>query len=118
MTMKHSNDFCNRRQLISSDETVGPPISSRMLLDDTLGHAVTDWQSSNNFFGWFQNLPTSKSSGLNGEPLGIRRTPSGMSLTHEDKDEGTFSEGLSRKIVDIINTTKDMTHVLWMEDVV
>lgn len=54
------------------------------------------------------------SSSLNGEPSsGMRRTPSGMFMPYEEEDEAPASEGLFGKVVDTVNTAKDIAHVIW-----
>ena len=62
----------------------------------------------------FQSLHTSgSSSSLNGEPSGMRRTPSGMFMPYEEDEDDVVSEGLFGKVVDTVNTAKDIAHVIW-----
>ena len=68
----------------------------------------------------FQNLHASGSpSSLNGDPPGMRRTPSGMFMPcdedeDEDEDEDdVVSGGLFGKVVEVVNTAKDMVYVVW-----
>jgi hypothetical protein len=59
-----------------------------------------------------QNLHASRSSSsLNSDPSGMRRTPPGVFMPYDEDD--VVSEGLFRKLVDAVNTTKDMAHVVW-----
>jgi hypothetical protein len=53
------------------------------------------------------------SSSLNAEPLGMRRTPSGMFMPLEEDEDDVVSEGLFGKVVDTVNTAKDIAHVIW-----
>jgi hypothetical protein len=61
-----------------------------------------------------QNLHASgSSSSLNGDPPGMRRTPSGMFMPRDEDEDDVVSEGLFGKMVDAINTAKDMAHIVW-----
>jgi len=54
------------------------------------------------------------SSSLNGEPSsGMRRTPSGMFMPYEEDEDDVVAEGLFGKVVDTVNTAKDIAHVIW-----
>ncbi len=96
-----------------------------MLLGDDEDDDDMDWQPSSAFNnrkdsiseaqGRFQNLHTSgSSSSLTGEPFGMRRTPSGMFVPIEDDPDTTSSElGLFGKVIDTVNTARDIAHVIW-----
>jgi hypothetical protein len=61
-----------------------------------------------------QNLHSSgSSSSLNGDPPGMRRTPSGMFMPYDEGDDDMATEGLSGIVVDAVNTAKDMAYVVW-----
>ena len=127
--MKHSNGFWNGSKLSPSpsQETLRPSKpSTRMLLgeDDEDDDADMDWQPPNTFVSRkdsiaatqerFANLHTSgSSSSLTGEPSGMRRTPSGMFMPYEEDEDDVVSEGLFGKVVDTVNTAKDIAHVIW-----
>jgi hypothetical protein len=127
--MKHSNGFWNGSKLSPSpsQETLRPSKpSTRMLLvdDDEDDDADMDWQPPSAFANRkdsvsvtqerFQGLQTSgSSSSLNGEPSGMRRTPSGMFMPYEEDEDEAVSEGLFGKVVDTVNTAKDIAHVIW-----
>jgi hypothetical protein len=127
--MKHSNGFWNGSKLSPSpsQETLRPSKpSSRMLLgdDDDDDEVDIDWQPPNAFVNRkdsvsvtqerFQGLKTSNStSSLEGEPSGMRRTPSGMFMPYEEDEDDVVSEGLFGKVVDTVNTAKDIAHVIW-----
>jgi hypothetical protein len=127
--MKHSNGFWNGSKLSPSpsQETLRPSKpSSRMLLgdDEEDDDADVDWQPPSTFANRkdnlsvtqerFQNLHSSgSSSSLTGEPSGMRRTPSGMFMPYEEDEDEVVSEGLFGKVVDTVNTAKDIAHVIW-----
>ena len=127
--MKHSNGFWNGSKLSPSpsQETLRPSKpSTRMLLgeEDEEDDADIDWQPPSAFTNRkdsmavvqerFTNLHTSgSSSSLTGEPSGMRRTPSGMFMPYEEDEDDVVSEGLFGKVVDTVNTAKDIAHVIW-----
>lgn len=107
-----------------SQETLKPSKpSSRMLLGDDDEDDDIDWQPPKSFAqrrdsiaatqGRFQNFGTSESDESNGEPSGMRRTPSGMFMPCEEDEDDIVSEGLFGKVVDTVNTAKDIAHVIW-----
>lgn len=122
--VKHSNGFWNGSRLSPSpsQETLRPSKPSSRLLngDDDEDDADVDWQPSSVFIrkddltaaqGRLQNL-RAPGSQLDGEPSGMRRTPSGMFMP-EEEEEAAVSEGLFGKVVDTVNTAKDIAHVIW-----
>ncbi|CZT11439.1 related to negative regulator of glucose-repressible genes [Rhynchosporium agropyri] len=125
--MKHSSGIWNGTKLSPSpsQETLRPSKpSTRMLLGDDEEDDDMDWQPANSFANRkdsvsvtqerFHGLQTSgSSSSLNGEPSGMRRTPSGMFMPYEEDEDDVVSEGLFGKVVDTVNTAKDIAHVIW-----
>ncbi|RAL61689.1 hypothetical protein DID88_002757 [Monilinia fructigena] len=124
--MKHSGFFHGIKLSPSpSQETLKPSkSSSRMLLgDDDEDDDDIDWQPSSSFShrkdgvsvtqDRFQSLSTSDSIGSNEEPSGMRRTPSGMFMPNEEDEDDVVSEGLFGRVVDTVNTAKDIAHVIW-----
>lgn len=125
--MKHSSGIWNGSKLSPSpsQETLRPSKpSSRMLLGDDEDDDDLDWQPPSAFANRkdsvsvtqdrFQSLQTSgSSSSLTGEPVGMRRTPSGMFMPYEEDEDDVVSEGLFGKVVDTVNTAKDIAHVIW-----
>lgn len=123
--VKHSNGFWNGSRLSPSpsQETLRPSKpSTRILLgdDDEDDDTDLDWQPPS-FFSRKDNLAvpqervqtlrSSEPPTLNGEPSGMRRTPSGMFMPEEEL--AAASEGLFGKVVDTVNTAKDIAHVIW-----
>lgn len=127
--MKHSsNGFWHGSKLSPSpsQETLRPSKPSTRILigaDDDDDEDM-DWQPPSAFANRkdsvsvtqerFANLQTSgSSSSLNREPSGMRRTPSGMFMPYEEDEDDAVSEGLFGKVVDTVNTAKDIAHVIW-----
>ncbi|KAF2093144.1 hypothetical protein NA57DRAFT_23438, partial [Rhizodiscina lignyota] len=50
---------------------------------------------------------------VNGSPSGLRRTESGMFMPYEDNEEEIVNAGLFGKVMDGVNTAKDIAHVIW-----
>jgi len=129
--MKHSNGFWSSGKLSPSpsQETLRPSKpSTRILLsdedDDDDDEMDVDWQPPSAFTNRkdsvsitqdrMSTLQTSgSSSSLNAEPSGMRRTPSGMFMPLEEDEDDVVSEGLFGKVVDTVNTAKDIAHVIW-----
>ncbi|KAF7927833.1 hypothetical protein BELL_0582g00010 [Botrytis elliptica] len=122
--MKHSGSFHRGKLSPSpSQDTLKPSKpSTRMLLGDDEDDDDIDWQPPNAFAhrkdsvsiaqDRFHSLSTSDSVG-NEEPSGMRRTPSGMFMPYEEDEDDAVSEGLFGKVVDTVNTAKDIAHVIW-----
>ena len=47
------------------------------------------------------------------ETRGLRRTPSGMFMPYEEDEDDMVSAGLFGKVVDTVNTARDIAHVIW-----
>lgn len=126
--MKHSSGFWNGSKLSPSpsQETLRPSRpSTRLLLgDDDEDDVDMDWQPPNAYANRKDSMAVTQerynglassgsSSSLNGEPSGMRRTPSGMFMPYEEDEDDVVSEGLFGKVVDTVNTAKDIAHVIW-----
>lgn len=125
--MKHSTGFWGGSKLSPSpsQETLRPSKPSTRIFisgDEDEDDADMDWQpkssrtdnvvaNSDRFAGGLH--PSSASDELNGEPSGMRRTPSGMFMPYEEDEDDIVSEGLFGKVVDTVNTAKDIAHVIW-----
>lgn len=44
---------------------------------------------------------------------GLRRTPSGMFMPYDEDGDGVVSAGILGKVVDTVNTARDIAHVIW-----
>jgi len=127
--MKHSSSFWNGSKLSPSpsQETLRPSKPSRRMLlgdEDEDNDADADWQPSGSIRNRKDSItviqdrhsnltPSGSSSSLNGEPSGMRRTPSGMFMPYEEDEDDVVSDGLFGKVVDTVNTAKDIAHVIW-----
>jgi hypothetical protein len=128
--MRHSNGFWNSGKLSPSpsQETLRPSKpSSRILLsdEDEDDDVDIDWEPPPSAFAnrkdsvsvtqdWIGTVhPSGSSSSLTGEPSGMRRTPSGMFMPYEEDEDDVVSEGLFGKVIDTVNTAKDIAHVIW-----
>jgi hypothetical protein len=127
--MKHSSGFWSGSKLSPSpsQETLRPSKPSKRILlgpEEEDDDADVDWQPPNAFANRkdsmsvgqerFQNLHNSDSnSSLSAEPSGMRRTPSGMFMPYEEDEDDVVSEGLFGKVVDTVNTARDIAHVIW-----
>lgn len=101
-----------------SQETLKPKsASANFLLDDEEDDADMNWQpslSGRNFLSYQSQSSNYGSS--NDKANNLHRTSSGMFMPcaedEEDSDDiGTT--GLLRKVVDTVNTAKDIAHVIW-----
>ncbi|TVY33378.1 Uncharacterized protein LSUB1_G008460 [Lachnellula subtilissima] len=123
--MKHSN-FWNGSKLSPSpsQETLRPSKpSTRVLLGDDEDDEDMDWQPPTAFLNRKDSIAVTQerqsfhksgsSSSLTREPSGMRRTPSGMFMPYEEDEDDVVSEGLFGKVVDTVNTAKDIAHVIW-----
>lgn len=129
--MKHSSGFWSPAKLSPSpsQETLRPSKpSARILLsddDDDDDDVDMDWQPPTSAFANRKDSvsvtqdrmgtlhSSGSSSSLNGEPFGMRRTPSGMFMPYEEDEDDVVSEGLFGKVIDTVNTAKDIAHVIW-----
>ncbi|KAG9245544.1 hypothetical protein BJ878DRAFT_10690 [Calycina marina] len=124
--MKHSTGFWAGSKLSpsASQETLRPSKpSTRIFMEgDDEDDVDMDWQpqssrndrmvaSQERFRGGLR--PSSATAELIGEPSGMRRTPSGMFMPYEEDEDDIVSEGLFGKVVDTVNTAKDIAHVIW-----
>ncbi|CRK25041.1 hypothetical protein BN1708_014114 [Verticillium longisporum] len=119
--MKHSTGiYRGPISQSSSQETLRPAKSSGRFFiedDDDDDAAMEEllsprggWQSPATHEGALQRTPSTSS--LNAEPAGMRRTPSGMFMPYEEGESGS-NEGIIGRVVDTVNTARDIAHVIW-----
>ena len=105
-----------------SQETLRPSKpSTNFLLDDEDEDADLNWQpsgpSSDRRSGGLFNQNRSIHSGQGADDeeagSGLRRTPSGMFMPYEEDEDDAVAAGLFGKVVDTVNTAKDIAHVIW-----
>jgi hypothetical protein len=105
-----------------SQETLRPSNPSRnFLLDEDEDEDDISWEPS----GAFADRRDSKGSPLMRDSDekdesdsddgsgGLRRTASGMFMPYDEEDEEAQNAGLFGKVVDTVNTAKDIAHVIW-----
>lgn len=101
-----------------SQETIKPSnSSSNFLVDDEDDELDTNWQPSS---GRRDSILLHRSSSYNSnaddedaeERNGLRRTPSGMFMPYDDEDDSS-NTGILGKVIDTVNTAKDIAHVIW-----
>ena len=102
-----------------SQETIKPSsTSTNFLLDDEDDELDTNWQPSTSRKASTYPLRSEPQHSTYGsedeERSGLRRTPSGMFMPYdeEDEDHGVAS-GLVGKVIDTVNTARDIAHVIW-----
>ena len=101
-----------------SQETIRPSVrSSNFLLDDEDEDADMSWQPS--AFGgrrdsiFLMRGPRDEEDDNEGERSGLRRTPSGMFMPYEEDENDLHPSGLFGKVIDTVNTAKDIAHVIF-----
>ena len=102
----------------SSQETIKPAsTSSNFLLDDEDEEFDTNWQPSadrraGTIPGHTSIAPPPYDPDEENRN-GLRRTPSGMFMPYEEDEDDIDEGGVLGKIVDTVNTAKDIAHVIW-----
>ncbi|KAF2835566.1 hypothetical protein M501DRAFT_918275, partial [Patellaria atrata CBS 101060] len=120
----HSTGFWRSSRLSPSpsQETLRPSHpSSNFLLGEEDDDAEMGWEPSGAFVG----RKDSAAVGLDGQLDGsldskshegsgaLRRTASGMFMPYEEDEDEAVSSGLLGKVVDTVNTARDIAHVIW-----
>ncbi|KAF2636644.1 hypothetical protein P280DRAFT_472867 [Massarina eburnea CBS 473.64] len=120
----HSLGFwrSNRLSPSPSQETLRPsnPSTNFLLPDDDDDDDDFSFDSSRRYEGKRASTPAPSdyssrpSTPPNGsDSAGLRRTPSGMFMPFEDEDENPPSPGIIGRVVDTVNTARDIAHVIW-----
>ena len=105
-----------------SQETLRPSRpQANFLLDDDDEDVEFQWQPSS-----YSNSSSSEQDGLSSQypdqqsedeydpGPGMRRTPSGMFMPYEeDEEEAAMNNSLFGRVVDTVNTARDIAHVIW-----
>lgn len=118
---KHKGSFWNSASKLShspSQETLKPKSpSSNFLLDDEDDDADMNWQPSvsRRNFGPYQSQ--NSNYGPNNDNVnGFHQSSSGVFMPcaeDEDDSDDIGTTGLLRKVVDTVNTARDIAHVIW-----
>lgn len=119
------NRFWPTRKTLSpspSQETLRPPRpQANFLLDDDDEDVDIQWQPSSymNTAPSFSDTSSSHYTDPHSEDEydpgpGMRRTPSGMFMPYdEDEEEAAMNNSLFGRVVDTVNTARDIAHVIW-----
>lgn len=121
---RQQSSFWNTQGKLSpspSQETIRPSTpSTNFLLDDEDDELDTDWQPSAgrraSVYSLRSELPISANSADDddeNDQSGLRRTPSGMFMPYEEDEDDAVDAGLLGKVIDTVNTAKDIAHVIW-----
>ena len=125
--MKHSTSYRGPGiSPSSSQETLKPSKSSRKFSladdddeedDDEEDGPSLSWRSSSKTAESLASgglRRSGSSSSLSAEPAGMRRTASGMFMPYEEGEgPSSASEGLFGRVIDTVNTARDIAHVIW-----
>lgn len=102
-----------------SQQTIRPSVpSTNFLLDDEDEEVDMNWQPSassgrrDSIYPQHQLEMNATDDNDDPEGKGLRRTPSGMFMPYEEEDD-YINAGLFGKVVDTVNTAKDIAHVIW-----
>ena len=118
---KQKDNFWNGVSDLSpspSQQTLRPSSPSTNFLLDDDEDADINWQPSassgrRDSLYPHHGLPLDPSDeDVDAEHSGLRRTPSGMFMPYEDEDD-IGNAGLLGRVVDTVNTAKDIAHVIW-----
>ncbi|KAL0254332.1 protein phosphatase regulator [Diplodia seriata] len=121
-TPAHSLGFWRSSRLSPSpsQETLKPsrPTSNFLLGEDDDDDEEYSWEPSNSFSGQRSNVSFNQhfgqvDEGEDSQSGGLRRTPSGMFMPYEEDEDDIVAAGLFGKVVDTVNTAKDIAHVIW-----
>ena len=105
-----------------SQETLRPSKpSTNFLLDDDDEDADLNWQpagtSSDRRSGTLapsnRSMDSPLDAGNDEAGTRLRRTPSGMFMPYEEDEDDVVAAGLFGRVVDTVNTAKDIAHVIW-----
>ena len=114
-----------------SQETIRPSHSKNFILDDE-DDASLAWEPSDAFLirgesgrgslaqsdgSREMKAPSSAASSLEDDSSDLRRTSSGMFMPFDDEEAGNDEDnipfGLFGRVVDTVNTARDIAHVIW-----
>lgn len=104
-----------------SQETIRPSTtSSNILVDDEDDELDTDWQPSAGRRASIYpqrsdmpDLPDNDDDDKTSDEHCLRRTPSGMFMPYEAEEDDMVAGGIVGKVIDTVNTAKDIAHVIW-----
>ncbi|KAF2187026.1 hypothetical protein K469DRAFT_629864 [Zopfia rhizophila CBS 207.26] len=119
----HSLGFWRSSRLSPSpsQETLRPSNpSANFLLPEEDDEDDLSWEPSGAYEDKRESTPapldqtSSRSNAESREPSGgLRRTASGMFMPYEDEDDEPVPPGILGRVVDTVNTARDIAHVIW-----
>ena len=92
----------------SSQETLKPSKSQQKYLWDDADDAELSWQPTS-----FANEVDYVDEDEEMQLKGLRRTASGMFMPYDEDENDYTSSGVLGRVIDTINTAKDIAHVVW-----
>ncbi|RKL10085.1 hypothetical protein BFJ70_g16582 [Fusarium oxysporum] len=96
----------------SPQETARPPKASGRFSEDLMdADTHSAWHSSGSCEGHDPHRIASTDS-LTTETVGMRRTPSGMFMPYEEAVTSS-NKGVLCRIIDTVNTARDMAYIIW-----
>jgi len=114
-TATHHTSSALHSQLVSPfspQETARPPKASGRFSEDLMdADTHSAWHSSGSCEGHDPHRIASTDS-LTTETVGMRRTPSGMFMPYEEAVTSS-NKGLLCRIIDTVNTARDMAYIIW-----
>jgi len=94
-----------------SQETLRPVDPSKnFLLEDDDDENEISWDPSRAYPDRRNTLTENE---VDKHAGGLRRTPSGMFMPYDENEDGMVSAGILGKVVDTVNTARDIAHVIW-----
>ena len=103
-----------------SQETLRPshPSTNFLLAEEDDDDADIEWEPQRAFAPRQDSVHTSGNKLSDEEPSsgglgGLRRTSSGMFMPYEEDEDESPNDGLLGRVVDTVNTAKDIAHVIW-----
>ena len=130
-TLKNHNETLGRQSSMHHSRHISPSPSLETLRPSRQSYGSgffiqdNDDEDDENLMSWNpsppSSTPTHGSSELlsryaessRGEGATLRKTGSGMFMPYSDEDEEAMNAGLFGKVVDTVNTAKDIAHVIW-----
>ena len=102
-----------------SQETLRPANPARNFLLD--GDGDDDDDDDENEISWDPSraypdgskVSNPTENGVDKNAGGLRRTPSGMFMPYDDDEDSMVSGGILGRVVDTVNTARDIAHVIW-----
>ena len=117
---KQNGGFWNTASKLSpspSQETLRPSNPSTNFLLDDEDEEDLSWQPSgvrrDSIYVHQDRMSTTRDVEDEEENPGLRRTPSGMFMPYEEDEDDVVAAGLFGRVVDTVNTAKDIAHVIW-----